>query len=142
MSRARHGSSISTSKPSSTNCQRLSSSLVVPSPLLNISASTPHISTSFAVASTLPRTRMARTARPSPRPVGLGDGLAVLAILVRGKVEATANEVDICGVDAEILSRGDGTTKELLNLWQFVELGFEVDILDPCLALDMLACHM
>jgi len=70
--------------------------------------------------------------------IGLCDGLAVLAILVCGEVEATADEVDVSRVNTEILRRRYGTTEEMLDLWQLIQFGFEVDILDPCLALVLL----
>jgi len=35
--------------------------------------------------------------------VSLCDGLTILAILISGEVEATADEVDVSRVDAEIL---------------------------------------
>ena len=83
-----------------------------------------------------------KTNRVEHKLVGLGDGLTVLAILVRGEIEATADEVDVSRVDAEILRRRYGTTEEVFNLWQLVELGFEVDVLDPCFALGLLVMSL
>ena len=79
-----------------------------------------------------------KTNRTEHELVGLCDGLTVLAILVSGQVEATADEVDVCGVDAEVLSSRYGTAEEVLDPWQLIELGLEGDILNPCLALCML----
>jgi hypothetical protein len=68
----------------------------------------------------------------------LCDGLAVLAILVSGQVEATTDEVDVCGVDADILRLRDGAAEEMLDPGQLVKLSLETDVVDPGLALDLL----
>ena len=44
-----------------------------------------------------------KTYRVENKLVGLSDCLAVLAILISGEIESTSDEVDVSGVDANVL---------------------------------------